>query len=181
MLYVTCRPTSLAWEVRKLSPGKHMMMFPSREPLMPSSLVSRSLNFGVKTGSLSWAERVRGIRPTTLVEQINGEIHPISQDDKVSNECKQKVAAEVKSEHMATVFEGVAIEECSSTNTAANNFEEQHSTPSDEVNADSKGSNKTTIHPKLGRLEEGKSDEKLCKDRVTSANSDDGKNVTLGW
>jgi len=37
-----CRPTSLAWEVRKSSPGKSL----SSSAIVPSAVISRSLTFG---------------------------------------------------------------------------------------------------------------------------------------
>ncbi|XP_034163235.2 S phase cyclin A-associated protein in the endoplasmic reticulum isoform X3 [Pangasianodon hypophthalmus] len=40
------RPTSLAWEVRKMSPGRHVMPSPSKDRLVPSPSVRRTLNFG---------------------------------------------------------------------------------------------------------------------------------------
>lgn len=41
-----CRPTSLAWEVRKMSPGRHVMSSPSSDRIVPSPGVRRALNFG---------------------------------------------------------------------------------------------------------------------------------------
>lgn len=40
------RPTSLAWEVRKMSPGRHVLPSPSKDRLVPSPSVRRTLNFG---------------------------------------------------------------------------------------------------------------------------------------
>ncbi|XP_051978575.1 S phase cyclin A-associated protein in the endoplasmic reticulum-like isoform X2 [Xyrauchen texanus] len=63
------RPTSLAWEVRKMSPGRHVMSSPSSDRIVPSPGVRRALNFGGPPPTLavarlshtgpSWADRVR--------------------------------------------------------------------------------------------------------------------------
>uniref|UniRef100_W5JZ29 S-phase cyclin A-associated protein in the ER n=1 Tax=Astyanax mexicanus TaxID=7994 RepID=W5JZ29_ASTMX len=63
------RPTSLAWEVRKMSPGRHVMPSPSTDRIVPSPNVRRSLNFGGPPPTLavarlshsgpSWADRVK--------------------------------------------------------------------------------------------------------------------------
>uniref|UniRef100_A0AAR2KC88 U1-type domain-containing protein n=1 Tax=Pygocentrus nattereri TaxID=42514 RepID=A0AAR2KC88_PYGNA len=65
------RPTSLAWEVRKMSPGRHVMPSPSTDRIVPSPSVRRSLNFGYAYPALltvvtrlshsgpSWADRVK--------------------------------------------------------------------------------------------------------------------------
>ncbi|KAG7280047.1 hypothetical protein CRUP_030503 [Coryphaenoides rupestris] len=46
------RPTSLAWEVRKMSPGRHVMPIPPADRIVPSPNARRTLNFG-------WADRVK--------------------------------------------------------------------------------------------------------------------------
>ncbi|XP_039664149.1 S phase cyclin A-associated protein in the endoplasmic reticulum isoform X3 [Perca fluviatilis] len=63
------RPTSLAWEVRKMSPGRHVMPSPSADRMVPSPGARRPLNFGGPTPTLaaarlshtgpSWADRVK--------------------------------------------------------------------------------------------------------------------------
>ncbi|XP_073688430.1 S phase cyclin A-associated protein in the endoplasmic reticulum isoform X2 [Garra rufa] len=63
------RPTSLAWEVRKMSPGRHVMSSPSTDRIVPSPGVRRALNFGGPPPTLavsrlshtgpSWADRVK--------------------------------------------------------------------------------------------------------------------------
>ncbi|XP_053345454.1 S phase cyclin A-associated protein in the endoplasmic reticulum [Clarias gariepinus] len=63
------RPTSLAWEVRKMSPGRHVMPSPSKDRIVPSPSVRRSLNFGGPPATLgvaclthsghSYADRVK--------------------------------------------------------------------------------------------------------------------------
>ncbi|XP_034735173.1 S phase cyclin A-associated protein in the endoplasmic reticulum isoform X1 [Etheostoma cragini] len=63
------RPTSLAWEVRKMSPGRHVMPSPSADRMVPSPGARRPLNFGGPPPTLaaarlshtgpSWADRVK--------------------------------------------------------------------------------------------------------------------------
>lgn len=40
------RPTSLAWEVKKMSPGRHVIPSPSTDRISVASNARRSLNFG---------------------------------------------------------------------------------------------------------------------------------------
>ena len=61
-VYVVCRPTSLAWEVRKSSPGKSL----SSSAIVPSAVVSRSLTFG-STSQPATAQTVnRSIQYNTM-------------------------------------------------------------------------------------------------------------------
>uniref|UniRef100_UPI0037E71848 S phase cyclin A-associated protein in the endoplasmic reticulum isoform X3 n=1 Tax=Semicossyphus pulcher TaxID=241346 RepID=UPI0037E71848 len=63
------RPTSLAWEVRKMSPGRHVMPSPSADRMVPSPGARRTLTFGGPPPTLaaarlshtgpSWADRVK--------------------------------------------------------------------------------------------------------------------------
>uniref|UniRef100_A0A1A7WK40 S phase cyclin A-associated protein in the ER n=1 Tax=Iconisemion striatum TaxID=60296 RepID=A0A1A7WK40_9TELE len=63
------RPTSLAWEVRKMSPGRHVMPSPTSDRIAPSPGARRSFNFGGPPSTLaaarlshtgpSWADRVK--------------------------------------------------------------------------------------------------------------------------
>uniref|UniRef100_A0A8C7XWC8 S-phase cyclin A-associated protein in the ER n=1 Tax=Oryzias sinensis TaxID=183150 RepID=A0A8C7XWC8_9TELE len=63
------RPTSLAWEVRKMSPGRHVMQSPTSDRVVPSTGARRALNFGGPPSTLaaarlshtgpSWADRVK--------------------------------------------------------------------------------------------------------------------------
>ncbi|XP_017261598.1 S phase cyclin A-associated protein in the endoplasmic reticulum isoform X2 [Kryptolebias marmoratus] len=63
------RPTSLAWEVRKMSPGRHVMPSPTADRMVPNSGARRALNFGgppstlaaarLSHTGLSWADRVK--------------------------------------------------------------------------------------------------------------------------
>uniref|UniRef100_A0A7N8YI27 S-phase cyclin A-associated protein in the ER n=1 Tax=Mastacembelus armatus TaxID=205130 RepID=A0A7N8YI27_9TELE len=83
------RPTSLAWEVRKMSPGRHVMPSPSADRMVPSPGARRTLNFGGPPPTLaaarlshtgpSWADRVKCThslpnpsQPTTLISCFPG-------------------------------------------------------------------------------------------------------------
>ncbi|NXQ90828.1 SCAPE protein, partial [Nyctibius grandis] len=68
------RPTSLAWEVKKMSPGRHVIPSPSTDRISVTSNARRSLNFGnpavtipatrlAPTG-VSWADKVKANRGT---------------------------------------------------------------------------------------------------------------------
>lgn len=63
------RPTSLAWEVKKMSPGRHVIPSPSTDRISVTSNARRSLNFGASPGTaatpgvapagVSWADKVK--------------------------------------------------------------------------------------------------------------------------
>lgn len=63
------RPTSLAWEVKKMSPGRHVIQSPSTDRMNVTSTARRSLNFGSLPGAVtapclaptgvSWADKVK--------------------------------------------------------------------------------------------------------------------------
>ncbi|XP_038437005.1 S phase cyclin A-associated protein in the endoplasmic reticulum isoform X4 [Canis lupus familiaris] len=63
------RPTSLAWEVKKMSPGRHVIPSPSTDRISVTSNARRSLNFGSSSGTVtaprlahtgvSWADKVK--------------------------------------------------------------------------------------------------------------------------
>ncbi|XP_030434968.1 S phase cyclin A-associated protein in the endoplasmic reticulum isoform X4 [Gopherus evgoodei] len=63
------RPTSLAWEVKKMSPGRHVIPSPSTERISVTSNARRSLNFGnpsvtiaatrLAPSGVSWADKVK--------------------------------------------------------------------------------------------------------------------------
>ncbi|CAO2634954.1 S phase cyclin A-associated protein in the endoplasmic reticulum [Lemmus lemmus] len=63
------RPTSLAWEVKKMSPGRHVIPSPSTDRMNVASTARRSLNFGSLPGTVtapclaptgvSWADKVK--------------------------------------------------------------------------------------------------------------------------
>uniref|UniRef100_A0A3B4YPZ0 S-phase cyclin A-associated protein in the ER n=1 Tax=Seriola lalandi dorsalis TaxID=1841481 RepID=A0A3B4YPZ0_SERLL len=74
------RPTSLAWEVRKMSPGRHVMPSPSADRMVPSPGARRTLNFGGPPPTLaaarlshtgpSWADRVKEYSNTSTSPQF---------------------------------------------------------------------------------------------------------------
>ncbi|KAL0968285.1 hypothetical protein UPYG_G00264830 [Umbra pygmaea] len=66
------RPTSLAWEVRKMSPGRHVKPSPSSDRIIPSPSARRTLNFGgpSHTGP-SWADRVKSSQNLPAPSQAN--------------------------------------------------------------------------------------------------------------
>ncbi|NXP79648.1 SCAPE protein, partial [Ramphastos sulfuratus] len=63
------RPTSLAWEVKKMSPGRHVIPSPSTDRINVTSNARRSLNFGnpavtisatrLPPSGVSWADKVK--------------------------------------------------------------------------------------------------------------------------
>uniref|UniRef100_A0A8C8R6S6 S-phase cyclin A associated protein in the ER n=1 Tax=Pelusios castaneus TaxID=367368 RepID=A0A8C8R6S6_9SAUR len=63
------RPTSLAWEVKKMSPGRHVIPSPSTDRINVTSNARRSLNFGSSSvtiaatrlapSGVSWADKVK--------------------------------------------------------------------------------------------------------------------------
>uniref|UniRef100_A0A3P9NRD2 S-phase cyclin A-associated protein in the ER n=1 Tax=Poecilia reticulata TaxID=8081 RepID=A0A3P9NRD2_POERE len=73
------RPTSLAWEVRKMSPGRHVMPSPTADRIVPPSATRRTLNFGGPPPALaaarlshtgpSWADRVKCTQATHSTSQ----------------------------------------------------------------------------------------------------------------
>ncbi|XP_041693400.1 S phase cyclin A-associated protein in the endoplasmic reticulum isoform X4 [Coregonus clupeaformis] len=75
------RPTSLAWEVRKMSPGRHVMPSPSSDRMVPSPSARRALNFGGPPPTLavarlshtgpSWADRVKSSQSLPVPSQAN--------------------------------------------------------------------------------------------------------------
>ncbi|XP_006866519.1 PREDICTED: S phase cyclin A-associated protein in the endoplasmic reticulum [Chrysochloris asiatica] len=71
------RPTSLAWEVKKMSPGRHVIPSPSSDRISVTSNARRSLNFGGSTGTaatprlapagVSWADKVKAHHTGSVV------------------------------------------------------------------------------------------------------------------
>ncbi|XP_053740634.1 S phase cyclin A-associated protein in the endoplasmic reticulum isoform X2 [Synchiropus splendidus] len=82
------RPTSLAWEVRKMSPGRHVMASPTTERMVPSSGARRTVNFRGPSPSLaaarlshtgpSWADRVK------CSQSVSSSNHSTTQQEKPS-------------------------------------------------------------------------------------------------
>ncbi|XP_071003497.1 S phase cyclin A-associated protein in the endoplasmic reticulum-like isoform X3 [Oncorhynchus clarkii lewisi] len=75
------RPTSLAWEVRKMSPGHHVMPSPSSDRIVHSPSARRALNFGGPPPTLavarlshtgpSWADRVKSSQSLPVPSEVN--------------------------------------------------------------------------------------------------------------
>ncbi|XP_039193549.1 S phase cyclin A-associated protein in the endoplasmic reticulum isoform X2 [Crotalus tigris] len=69
------RPTSLAWEVKKMSPGRHVIPSPSTDRISVTSNARRTLNFGgppaavtsnrLSPSGVSWADKVKASHPGT--------------------------------------------------------------------------------------------------------------------
>uniref|UniRef100_A0A8C2X562 S-phase cyclin A-associated protein in the ER n=1 Tax=Cyclopterus lumpus TaxID=8103 RepID=A0A8C2X562_CYCLU len=80
------RPTSLAWEVRKMSPGRHVMPSPSADRMVPSPGARRALNFGGPPPTLaaarlshtgpSWADRVKCTQSIPSSKRNNTSSYP---------------------------------------------------------------------------------------------------------
>ncbi|XP_034968063.2 S phase cyclin A-associated protein in the endoplasmic reticulum isoform X2 [Zootoca vivipara] len=70
------RPTSLAWEVKKMSPGRHVIPSPSTDRISVTSNARRSLNFGAPSATVtsnrlapagvSWADKVKANHIATV-------------------------------------------------------------------------------------------------------------------
>ncbi|XP_033016808.1 S phase cyclin A-associated protein in the endoplasmic reticulum isoform X2 [Lacerta agilis] len=70
------RPTSLAWEVKKMSPGRHVIPSPSTDRISATSNARRSLNFGTPSATVtsnrlapvgvSWADKVKANHIATV-------------------------------------------------------------------------------------------------------------------
>ncbi|XP_061451495.1 S phase cyclin A-associated protein in the endoplasmic reticulum isoform X2 [Rhineura floridana] len=70
------RPTSLAWEVKKMSPGRHVIPSPSTDRISVTSNARRSLNFGTPSAAVtsnrlvpsgvSWADKVKANHTATV-------------------------------------------------------------------------------------------------------------------
>nr|XP_034968066.1 S phase cyclin A-associated protein in the endoplasmic reticulum isoform X4 [Zootoca vivipara] len=70
------RPTSLAWEVKKMSPGRHVIPSPSSDRISVTSNARRSLNFGAPSATVtsnrlapagvSWADKVKANHIATV-------------------------------------------------------------------------------------------------------------------
>ncbi|XP_066448356.1 S phase cyclin A-associated protein in the endoplasmic reticulum isoform X2 [Eleutherodactylus coqui] len=80
------RPTSLAWEVKKMSPGRHVLPSPSSDRVSSTSTARRALNFGgptlnLTTGRLtpsgvSWADKVKANHGASPSNPVTENAHP---------------------------------------------------------------------------------------------------------
>ncbi|XP_060230218.1 S phase cyclin A-associated protein in the endoplasmic reticulum isoform X3 [Meriones unguiculatus] len=74
------RPTSLAWEVKKMSPGRHVIPSPSTDRMNATSTARRSLNFGSLPGAVtapclaptgvSWADKVKAHHTVSTTSDV---------------------------------------------------------------------------------------------------------------
>ncbi|XP_062926519.1 S phase cyclin A-associated protein in the endoplasmic reticulum isoform X1 [Mobula hypostoma] len=87
------RPTSLAWEVRKMSPGRHVMPSPPADRICTTSNARRSLNFGAPNAmaaptalaaarlaptGVSWADKVKANGAGTTISAASKHIQKSS-------------------------------------------------------------------------------------------------------
>ncbi|XP_076863544.1 S phase cyclin A-associated protein in the endoplasmic reticulum isoform X3 [Brachyhypopomus gauderio] len=94
------RPTSLAWEVRKMSPGRHVMASPTTDRVVPSPNVRRTLSFGGPPPTLavarlshtgpSWADRVRCSQSLPVPSQTVGPTEKAGKTDAEGWETVQR-------------------------------------------------------------------------------------------
>ncbi|XP_063782657.1 S phase cyclin A-associated protein in the endoplasmic reticulum isoform X2 [Pseudophryne corroboree] len=79
------RPTSLAWEVKKMSPGRHVLPSPSSDRVSSTSTARRALNFGgpslamtpgrLTPSGVSWADKVKANHGTATSNQVTEIMH----------------------------------------------------------------------------------------------------------
>ncbi|XP_075064526.1 S phase cyclin A-associated protein in the endoplasmic reticulum isoform X2 [Mixophyes fleayi] len=79
------RPTSLAWEVKKMSPGRHVLPSPSSDRVSSTSTARRALNFGgppitmtsgrLTPSGVSWADKVKANHGTCTSNQVKETVH----------------------------------------------------------------------------------------------------------
>ncbi|XP_018423604.1 PREDICTED: S phase cyclin A-associated protein in the endoplasmic reticulum isoform X2 [Nanorana parkeri] len=79
------RPTSLAWEVKKMSPGRHVLPSPSSDRVSSTSSARRALNFGgpplsitpgrMTPSGVSWADKVKANHRNSTNNQPTEIVH----------------------------------------------------------------------------------------------------------
>ncbi|KAK9516685.1 hypothetical protein VZT92_024603 [Zoarces viviparus] len=95
------RPTSLAWEVRKMSPGRHVMPSSSADRMVPSPGARRALTFGGPPTTLaaarlchtgpSWADRVKCTQSVpSSSQQTNAPVEKLGKKDAEGWETVQR-------------------------------------------------------------------------------------------
>ncbi|KAM6926099.1 S phase cyclin A-associated protein in the endoplasmic reticulum isoform 4-T4 [Lycodopsis pacificus] len=95
------RPTSLAWEVRKMSPGRHVMPSSSADRMVPSPGARRALTFGGPPPTLaaarlchtgpSWADRVKCTQSVpNSSQQTNAPVEKLGKKDAEGWETVQR-------------------------------------------------------------------------------------------
>ncbi|XP_072003788.1 S phase cyclin A-associated protein in the endoplasmic reticulum isoform X2 [Engystomops pustulosus] len=80
------RPTSLAWEVKKMSPGRHVLPSPSSDRVSSTSSARRALNFGgppltltpgrLTPSGVSWADKVKANHGASASHPVTDIVHP---------------------------------------------------------------------------------------------------------
>ncbi|MEE6511075.1 hypothetical protein FKM82_017321 [Ascaphus truei] len=81
------RPTSLAWEVKKMSPGRHVLPSPASDRVSSTSTARRALNFGgpsltvtssrLTPSGVSWADKVKANQGSCGGGGLDpGNVHP---------------------------------------------------------------------------------------------------------
>ncbi|XP_075713760.1 S phase cyclin A-associated protein in the endoplasmic reticulum isoform X2 [Rhinoderma darwinii] len=80
------RPTSLAWEVKKMSPGRHVLPSPSSDRVSSNSSARRALNFGgpsltltpgrLTHSGVSWADKVKANHGASASNKVTEIVHP---------------------------------------------------------------------------------------------------------
>ncbi|XP_073508766.1 S phase cyclin A-associated protein in the endoplasmic reticulum isoform X3 [Phyllobates terribilis] len=79
------RPTSLAWEVKKMSPGRHVLPSPSSDRVSSTSSARRALNFGgpaltlapgrLTPSGVSWADKVKANHGSSTSNRVTESVH----------------------------------------------------------------------------------------------------------
>nr|XP_033776687.1 S phase cyclin A-associated protein in the endoplasmic reticulum isoform X2 [Geotrypetes seraphini] len=116
------RPTSLAWEVKKMSPGRHVIPSPSTDRISATSGARRSLNFGgpsvtipstrLAPSGVSWADKVKANHGNTSdgSAHVNAQSSAIASTQKTSRKNERKDA-----EGWETVHRGRQVRSRSTT------------------------------------------------------------------
>ncbi|XP_069480553.1 S phase cyclin A-associated protein in the endoplasmic reticulum isoform X2 [Ambystoma mexicanum] len=96
------RPTSLAWEVKKMSPGRHVIPSPSSDRISTTSSARRTLNFGGPSMTIpavrhpatgvSWADKVKANHgcPSVSIEIVNDQTNMPTATHKTSRKEEHK-------------------------------------------------------------------------------------------
>ncbi|XP_072838049.2 S phase cyclin A-associated protein in the endoplasmic reticulum isoform X2 [Pogona vitticeps] len=133
------RPTSLAWEVKKMSPGRHVIPSPSTDRISVTSNARRSLNFGTQPvagtvnrlapAGVSWADKVKASHtagaPNSEMLMTQAGLPPPAQKPSRRNERKD-------AEGWETVQRGRPVRSKSSVLAAKMSLSAERSQPKDD-------------------------------------------------